>query len=68
MDCRTTWFNYYIIYKFDKMEQKKALEILKAALDLAVSKGTFGRLEDIQAIILAFNVIAKDYETNNGAD
>jgi hypothetical protein len=50
------------------MEQKKALEILKAALDLAVSKGTFGRLEDIQAIILAFNVIAKDYETNNGAD
>jgi hypothetical protein len=50
------------------MEQKKALEILKAALDLAVTKGTFTRLEDVQAVIMAFNIIAKDYETNNAAD
>ena len=50
------------------MEHKKALEIIKAALDLAVTKGTFGRLEDIQAVIIAFNTIAKDYETNNAAD
>ena len=68
MDCRTTWFNYYIIYKFDKMDHKKALEIIKAALDLSVTKGTFGRLEDVQAVIVAFNVIAKEYKTNNAAD
>ena len=50
------------------MEPKKALEIIKAALDLAVTKGTFGRLEDIQAVIIAFNVIAKEYENNNAAE
>jgi hypothetical protein len=50
------------------MEQKKALEIIKASLDLSVTKGTFGRLEDVQAVIIAFNVIAKDYESNNAAD
>lgn len=74
MDSRTTWFNYYIIYKFHKMNEKKALEVLKAALDLGVAKGNYQNLNETLAVIESWNVIAKKFEiekqdeTNNGAD
>ena len=44
------------------MNEKQALEVLKAALDLATSKGVFTNLNDCNTIIQAFNVIAKKYE------
>lgn len=45
------------------MNEKQSLEILKAALDLATSKGVFNTLNDSAAVIEAFNVIAKHLET-----
>ena len=44
------------------MNEKQALEVIKAALDLATSKGVFTNLNDCSTIIQAFNVIAKKYE------
>ena len=44
------------------MNEKQALDILKAALDLATSKGVFTTLNDSAAVIEAFNVIAKHFE------
>jgi hypothetical protein len=41
------------------METKKALEILKTALDLATGNGVFKKIEDSAIIIQAFNVIAE---------
>ena len=44
------------------MNEKQAMEVLKAALDLATSKGVFLNLNDCNAIIQAFNTIAKKIE------
>ena len=41
------------------MNEKQALEVIKAALDLATSKGVWSNLNDCSTIIQAFNVIAK---------
>ena len=46
------------------METKKALEILKTALDLATGNGVFKRIEDSAAIIQAFNAIAEKLQKN----
>lgn len=44
------------------MNEKQALEVLKAALDLATSKGVWSNLNDCNAIIQAFNTIAQKVE------
>ena len=41
------------------MKEKQALEILKAALDLATSKGVFTNLNDSFAVIQAFNLVSE---------
>ena len=41
------------------MNEKQALEILKAALDLATSKGVFMNLNDCNTIIQAYNIISQ---------
>jgi hypothetical protein len=41
------------------MKEKQALEILKAALDLATSKGVFTNLNDSFAVIQAFNFVSE---------
>jgi hypothetical protein len=40
------------------MNEKQATEVIKAALDLATSKGVFGTLNDMNTIITAYNVIS----------
>ena len=44
------------------MNEKQSLEVIKAALDLATSKGVFSNLNDCNTIIQAFNVIAKHFQ------
>ena len=44
------------------MNEKQSLEVIKAALDLATSKGVWSNLNDCNAIIQAFNVLAKKIE------
>ena len=44
------------------MNEKQAMEVIKAALDLATSKGVFTNLNDCHTIIEAFNLIAKKYD------
>jgi hypothetical protein len=43
------------------MNEKQALEIVKAALDLGVQKGNFANLNETYTIIQAFDVIAKHF-------
>jgi hypothetical protein len=42
-----------------KLTEKQALEIIKAALDKATKEGVFGSLNDVYTIVLAFDIIAK---------
>jgi hypothetical protein len=39
------------------MNEKQAIEIIKAALDLATSKGVFQNLDSTNAVVQAYNVI-----------
>jgi len=41
------------------MNEKQALEVIKAALDIATANGVFKNLNDCNAIIQAFNVISQ---------
>lgn len=55
------------------MEQKKALQIIKAAIDLGISKGNFVSMDQVYALIESWNVIAQHFESkkdesNNAAD
>lgn len=43
------------------MNEKQALEVLKTGLDLATAAGVFKNLNDCNAIISAFNVIAQKF-------
>ena len=66
----TTWINFDLInnnLKFDKMNEKQALEIIKSVLDLATSKGVFIKIDESYTAITAFNVIfskLKDEQDN----
>lgn len=40
------------------MNEKQALEVLKAALDLATQKGVFSNLDSSFAVIQAYNVVS----------
>lgn len=50
------------------MNQKQALEVLKAALDLATQKGVFQNLDSSFAVIQAFNVISEKLLKYDKAD
>jgi hypothetical protein len=41
------------------MNEKQALDVIKAALDLATSKGVFQNLDSTYAVVQAFNVISE---------
>lgn len=41
------------------MNQKQALEIIKAILDLATSKGVFVKIDESFTAIQAYNIIAE---------
>lgn len=50
------------------MNEKQALEVLKAALDLSTSKGVFATLDQSATVINAYNIIAAKFqkdETSN---
>ena len=44
------------------MNEKQALDVLKAALDLGVAKGNFQNLNETMTVTQAFNVISKHFE------
>jgi hypothetical protein len=50
------------------MKEKQALEMVKSALDLGVSKGNFKNLNETLAIVEAWNVIAKHFESQTDKD
>lgn len=43
------------------MNEKRALEVIKAALDLGVAKGNYANLNETLAVIESWNVIAKHF-------
>jgi hypothetical protein len=44
------------------MEKKQALQIIKAALDKALAKGTFETMQDVAAILQAFQSLQQNAE------
>jgi len=50
------------------MNEKQALEILKAILDLATSKGVFSKIDESFTAIQAFNVIAEKLKNEQDQD
>ena len=46
------------------MNEKRALEVIKAALDLGVAKGNYANLNETLAVIESWNVIAKYFQTD----
>ena len=61
----TTWINFDLInnnLKFDKMNEKQALEVIRAILDLATSKGVFSKIDESFTAIQAFNIIAEKFK------
>lgn len=50
------------------MNEKQALDLLKAALDLATSKGVFATLNDSAAVIEAFNTLSKKLLQNDSKE
>lgn len=50
------------------MNEKQALEIIKAILDVATSKGIFSKIDDSFTAIQAFNVIAEKFKDEPGKD
>jgi hypothetical protein len=47
------------------MNEKQALEVVKAALDLGVKNGNFANLNEAYAIIQAFDVLSKHINTKD---
>lgn len=71
MDLRPAWLNFDLIYnnlKFDTMNEKQALEIIKAILDLATSKGVFSKIDESFTAIQAFNTIAEKFKNEQDQD
>lgn len=67
----TTWIIFDLInnnLKFDKMNEKQALEIIKAILDLATQKGVFSKIDESFTAIQAFNVIAEKFKDEQDKD
>jgi hypothetical protein len=50
------------------MNEKQALEIIKAILDLATSKGVFSKIDESFTAIQAFNTIAEKFKDEPGKD
>ena len=48
------------------MNEKQALEIIKAILDEATKKGIFNKMDDAFTAITAFNLIAAKFENEPG--
>ena len=48
------------------MNEKQALDVIKAALDLATQKGVFPNLDSSFAVIQAFNVISEKLMPKDG--
>lgn len=44
------------------MNEKQALEVIKAILDLATSKGLFTKIDESFTVIEAFNKIAEKFK------
>lgn len=42
------------------MKKEQALQIIKIALDKALSKGTFETMQDISAVLQAFQTLQQD--------
>lgn len=47
------------------MNEKQALEVIKAALDLASSKGVFSNLDMSAAVIQAYNIVSVKFSIDN---
>jgi hypothetical protein len=50
------------------MNEKQALEIIKAILNLATSKGIFIKMDEAYTAISAFNLIAEKFKDEPGKD
>ena len=50
------------------MNEKQALEIIKAILDLATSTGVFSKIDESFTAIQAFNTIAEKFKDEPGKD
>jgi hypothetical protein len=44
------------------MDKKQALQIIKAAIDKALAKGTFETMQDMAAILQAFQTLQQNAE------
>jgi aspartate/methionine/tyrosine aminotransferase len=44
------------------MNEKQALEIIKAILDLATQKGIFVKMDEAYTAITAFNIVAEKFK------
>ena len=44
------------------MDKKQALQIIKAAIDKALAKGTFETMQDVAAILQAFQSLQQNAE------
>lgn len=54
-----------------QLNEKQALEIIKAILDLSTQKGVFSKIEESYTAIQAYNILAeklKDDENNAAAN
>ncbi len=47
------------------MNEKQALEVIKAILDLATQKGVFTKIDESFTAIQAFNIIAEKFKEEN---
>ena len=50
------------------MNEKQALEIIKAILDLATQKGVFVKMDEAYTAITAFNLISEKFKDEPGKD
>jgi len=50
------------------MNEKQALEVIKAILDLGVQKGIFIKMDEAYTAITAFNLISEKFKDESGKD
>jgi hypothetical protein len=50
------------------MNEKQALEVIKAILDLGVQKGIFIKMDEAYTAITAYNVISEKFKDEPGKD
>lgn len=50
------------------MNEKQAINVIKSALDLGVSKGIFQNLNETFAVTQSFDIIAKHFEDKKDGD